>query len=239
MGILYRLFRDTEEENKRRLLSLVEPRPGGRLLDLGCSDGSFTVRLARATVVAEAWGVEVAEAHAQRAREHGVRVVTADLNHGLPVVSRSFDIVHANQIIEHLTNTDGFMREIARALKPDGYALISTNNLASWHNIFSLLWGQQPMPAHVSSELILGNRLDPRFGQRHPAKEDSHLRTFSWSGLRHLAEYDGLEVEELTTAGYYPLPPAIARWFCRLDRWHGAFLILKGIPRRRPDDGVC
>ena len=179
--------------------------------------------------MSQAWGIEVVKAHIKKASERGVQVIEADLNQRMPVASRSFDIVHANQVIEHLTGTDGFVREIARVLKPNGYAIISTNNLGSWHNIFSLLWGHQPMPSHVSSEVIVGNSLDPRLGQPHPAKEDSHLRIFSWSGLRDLAEWHGLKVQELTTAGYYPFPPPMARWLCRLDRRHGVFLILKGV----------
>lgn len=230
MGIFYRVFRATEQENRRRILSLLEPRPGGTLLDLGCNDGSFTVEVARAAAVSEAWGIEVAEPHAQKARERGVRVIMANLDCGIPVSSQSVDIVHSNQVIEHLTNTDGFLKEIGRVLKPGGYALISTNNLGSWHNVLSLLLGQQPMPAHVSSEIILGNRFDPRLGQPHPAKEDSHLRIFSWAGLRDLAEWQGLKVQQLATAGYYPFPPLVGRWLCRIDRWHGAFLILKAVP---------
>jgi methionine biosynthesis protein MetW len=228
MGVLYKVFRDTEEENRQKILSLAEPRPGGKLLDLGCNDGSFTMRVARKARVESVWGVEVVESHIAKARERGIEVLEADLNCGLPVESHSFDVVHANQVIEHLTHTDDFIREIVRVLKPTGYALISTNNLGSWHNIASLVGGLQPMPSHVSSEKIIGNRLDPRLGQPHPAHEDSHLRIFSWSGLKELAECHGMKVQQLVTAGYYPFPPQVARWFCQIDRWHGAFLIMKG-----------
>lgn len=67
-----------------------------------------------------------------------------------------FDLVHANQVIEHLYETDLFIKEIYRILKKGGYAIISTPNLAGLHNIVSLILGKQPFPAHVSNEIVLG-----------------------------------------------------------------------------------
>ena len=42
MGYLERVFRASEEENRQVILQTLEPRPGGVLLDLGCSDGEVT-----------------------------------------------------------------------------------------------------------------------------------------------------------------------------------------------------
>jgi SAM-dependent methyltransferase len=174
---------------------------------------------------AEAHGVEFVDAAASAARARGVEVVSHDLNEPLPYDSGSFDVVHSNQVIEHLVKTDTFVREIRRVLKPTGYALISTNNLSSWHNVFSLALGMQPMPCHVSDEFVIGNRLDPRRGEEHPEKGFTHLRIFSFGALRELLELHGLRVDELVTSGYYPFPPRIADVLCRIDRRHGAFLI--------------
>jgi SAM-dependent methyltransferase len=224
---LYRVYRATERLNKRAILDAAERRPGGALLDCGCGDGSFTAELAARTGVAEAHGIEAVPDRVTEAEGRGVRVERADLNARLPYTDRRFDIVHANQVIEHLHATDLFLREIRRLLKPDGYALLSTNNLASWHNVASLALGFQPTPAHVSSEVIVGNPFDPLRGQAIAAGEDSHLRLFSFQGLAELCRHHGFAVLALRTAGYYPLPPSLARPCARLDRRHGAFLIAK------------
>ena len=42
-------------------------------------------------------------------------------------------------------------------LAPGGLACLSTNNLASWHNIVSLGLGYQPTPMHVSEKVVVGN----------------------------------------------------------------------------------
>jgi SAM-dependent methyltransferase len=229
-GYLYDIFRASERRNKERILELARPAPGGRLLDLGCNDGAFTMELVGRVGAAEAYGVEFVDSLAGEARGRGVEVVSNDLNEPLPYDSDSFDVVHSNQVIEHLVKTDTFVREIRRVLRPSGYALISTNNLASWHNLFSLVLGMQPMPCHVSDELVLGNSMDPRRGEEHPEKGFTHLRIFSYRALQDLLELHGLRVDQLVTSGYYPFPPPVADVLCRIDRWHGAFLIAVATP---------
>jgi len=227
MGYLRRLFEQTGLANKAEILDTLEPRPAGRLLDCGCGNGEFTARLARRARVAECYGVECVDARIQEATGRGIIVAKADLNEPLPYADGFFDIVHANQVIEHLANTDLFLREVKRLLRPDGYAIVSTNNLASWHNVFSLALGMQPMPMHVSNEALVGNLFDPRRGEQHPFDGDAHLRIFSYRALHELCLYHGFRVESLKTAGYYPLPPAVARLACKMDKVHGVYLIAK------------
>lgn len=90
-------------------------------------------------------GVEIDEGRASAARDLGIQVSSHNLNEALPYEDESFDVVHSNQVIEHVMSSDRFLREEWRFLKPDGLAVVSTNNLASWHNIFSLA-GMQPPP---------------------------------------------------------------------------------------------
>jgi len=227
MGYLRKLFEQTGLANKADILDTIEACPGGRLLDCGCGDGRFTARLARRAGVSESYGIECVDQRVEEASGRGIIVTKADLNDPLPYEDGFFDIVHANQIIEHLINTDLFLRETKRVLRPDGYAILSTNNLASWHNVFSLALGMQPMPMHVSNEALVGNAFDPRRGERHPFEGDAHKRIFSYRGLRELCLYHGFEIDGLKTAGYYPLPPGLARLACKIDSIHGVYLIAK------------
>src|ERR687892_138668 len=170
-------------------------------------------------------GVELIERHAVVARERGVDVRIGDLDDGIPFPSESFDVVHANQVLEHVRRTDVFMREVRRVLKPDGLACISTNNLSSWHNVLSLGLGMQPMPMHVSDEIIVGNPLNPEHRWGHRDAGRTHLRLFTARALSELANFHGLALERLEAVGYYPLPPLLARAAARVDPLHAAFLI--------------
>ena len=228
---LLRVFRATESLNREAILSMLPNEIGSFLLDCGCGDGSFTLDIAQHVDAGFVSGVEWDPDRAASALARGVNAVRADLNSGLPFADQTFDLVHSNQVIEHLQATDLFLRETRRVLKPGGLAVLSTNNLASWHNVVSLVLGMQPPPMHVSNEVIAGNPFDPLRGSQHPTEGDSHLRIFSFRALRDLCEYHGFKVEMLRTVGYYPFGPALSRVATRVDRWHGAFLVAK----MRPD----
>lgn len=225
MGYLSRVFHASEEANRRAILRALPAGRGGALLDLGTHRGDFTLRVAERLGAERVAGVELIERHAAAARERGVAVEVADLDEGLPFASESYDVVHANQVLEHVRRTDVFLREIHRVLRPGGLACISTNNLSSWHNVVSLGLGMQPMPMHVSDEIIVGNPLNPenRWGHRDLGR--THLRLFTGRALSELASYHGLALERLETVGYYPLPPLLARAAARADPLHGAFLV--------------
>ncbi len=225
MGYLSRVFHASEEANRRAILRSLARASGDSMLDVGTHRGDFTARLAGQVGAERVAGVELIERHAAVARSRGIDVTVADLDEGIPFPSESFDIVNANQVIEHVRRTDVLLREFRRVVKPNGYVCISTNNLASWHNVLSLGLGMQPMPMHVSDEIIVGNPLNPedRWGHRDLGR--THLRLFTARALSELAAYHGLATEQIRAVGYYPLPPLLARLATRVDPIHGAFLV--------------
>ena len=224
-GYLVRVFHATEEANRRRFLAALPAAGAGRLLDVGTHRGDFTLRIAERVGAREVQGVELLPEHADVARGRGIDVTQADVEHGLPYEDGRFDVVCANQIIEHLRNTDLFLSEVRRVLAPGGVACVSTNNLSSWHNVISLTLGYQPNPMHVSDEVILGSPLNPESGRAHEDRGRIHVRLFTARALVELARHHGLGCETIESVGYYPLPPVAARLAVRIDGAHGAFLI--------------
>jgi SAM-dependent methyltransferase len=224
-GALSRIFLATEEVNRRAVLRALPAGKGGRLLDIGTYDGAFTERIAARVGADSVTGLELMAEHAEQARAHGIEIVEGDLEEGLPFEDEAFDVVTANQVIEHVRGTDGFLRELRRVLKPGGVACISTNNLSSWHNVVSLVLGYQPPPQHVSDEVIVGNPVNPGQGMPHEDYGQAHLRLFTARALRELAGHHGLDVVAARGTGYYPLPPLLARVAARIDRRHAAFLV--------------
>jgi len=98
----------------------------GSLLDVGCAKGLF-LDLARK----RGWnvqGVEISHTTAAFARqEFGLQVFTGVLEEA-HFPANSFDVVSLWDLIEHLDNPFGFLRETARILKPGGIVLILTPN---------------------------------------------------------------------------------------------------------------
>jgi SAM-dependent methyltransferase len=213
-----------EEENLRNIergLALGGVRHS--ILDLGCDDGERTLRFARAARASEVHGVELVEARASLAEERGIRVAIGDLRDPLTFEDARFDAVVSNQVIEHLANTDRFIAEVHRVLKPGGVAVVSTENLASWHNIAALVFGWQPFSlTNVSSTRSgLGNPVALHRADDQPGMESwQHVQVFSFRGLRELFEAHGLVVDKMLGAGYYPFPARLGRALPR----HAAFL---------------
>ena len=222
---LIRAFRSAEEENRRVILEQV-PRLGGRLLDLGCGDGAFTVDVAARMGADEVAGIEFIPDIAEQAEKRGVEVARSNLGERFPFADGHFDVVQSNQVIEHLPSTDHFMRESRRVVREGGRVIHSTNNLASWHNVFSLLLGWQPLPAHVSDEIILGNPVNPYGEVEAPVAGQTHLRIFTGRALADLANHHGLKVQAVKGAGYYPFPAGASGLLARFDARHAAFLVL-------------
>lgn len=130
------------------------------MLDVGCDDGSWTekVRLRAGLEPGDVFGIEIVDERRALAEARGFHPRPGDLEQRWPYEDGMFTLVHANQVIEHVKRLVHFALETRRALEPGGTALICTENLASWHNIASLLPGYQPFSVtNISRTGPLGN----------------------------------------------------------------------------------
>jgi SAM-dependent methyltransferase len=221
------MFDRAMDQNLANIESLLAARPGGLLLDLGCDDGTNTTRFAAAARATEAYGLELVGERAKLAADRNIRVRVGDLNRPFPFDDRSFDLVVSNQVIEHLHDTDNFVRESYRVLRPGGLVVVSTENLASWHNIGALMFGWQPFSlTNVSDRRLgIGNPLAIHRGEQLALESWQHLRVFAHRGLRELFQAHGFVVSEISGAGYFPLP----RWLATVDGRHAAFVTMSAV----------
>jgi SAM-dependent methyltransferase len=229
------LWADAEDAYRACILAVVAAARPTSLLDLGCHDGAWTRRLADAAGarLGRVCGVEVVPAAAEAARGRGVEVEVGDLNDPLAYADASFDLVHANQVIEHVADLDRFVSELRRVLVPGGLAVVCTENLASWHYVAALVAGFMPFSlTNVSERGALGNPL-ALGGERNVAFEPSwaHTRVLTAVGLAHLFELHDLRIRQRFGSGYHPLPPWAARRVAPRDVRHAAFI---GLVAERP-----
>jgi ubiquinone/menaquinone biosynthesis C-methylase UbiE len=199
--------------NQDNIKSLVRGRSHSTLCDLGCDDGTWTMALAAAAGATELHGVEIVHERAKLARDRGIKVVVADLNRNLPYAADSFDLVHANQVIEHITDLDKFLSEIHRVLRPGGVSVISTENASSWHNIGASVMGWQIFSlSNVSSKVGgLGNPLALHRGESGMISSWTHKTVFNYRGLLEIQQVHGLRPTKVLGAGYHPLSPRLGR----------------------------
>jgi SAM-dependent methyltransferase len=111
---------------------------GETLLDLGCGTGYGTAELADALAPGiRVFGLDRIKP-AKTSRRDNARYVSGDL-HGIPLAPETFDTITSFQVIEHLEDPTRYLEAIARLLRADGRAFITTPNLLTsdqvnpWH----------------------------------------------------------------------------------------------------------
>lgn len=122
-----------EQKKKRikmwgnRLKELQKIRQGGRLLDVGCGEGTF-LKLAKRN----GWHISGTELSAY-AVKYATDVLGADIfcgeieDAGYP--ENSFDIVTMWHVLEHVRDPNQYLNEIRRVLRPDGLLVIAVPNV--------------------------------------------------------------------------------------------------------------
>ena len=128
---------EAQKKNRENIFKLL-PKINGKvsILDLGCDDGSWTEKLGAKYTNFSLSGVEVVEERYKEAIKKGINVKSFDLNGPFDFENSFFDVVHCNQVIEHLYDTESFISEVYRVLRSGGTFIVSSVSLSSWHNIF-------------------------------------------------------------------------------------------------------
>ncbi|WP_074656011.1 class I SAM-dependent methyltransferase [Terriglobus roseus] len=158
------VFRDHTEEIKRSIFPSSGPRPGTRVLELGCGPGFYACRLARLFPQIQTIGIDqsVSLLEWARSRASASHLQNCSFRHGdacalhdgleqvdAIVVSRLFLIVHDRERV---------VSEIFRILKPGGRCFVAEpttrfkTRLPLWFmQISELLSGDSPWRANASS----------------------------------------------------------------------------------------
>jgi SAM-dependent methyltransferase len=122
------------------ILYLLLPDRKASILDIGPNVYLFKTLLEREKFSAYSY---TAMDVVRRYDDPAVNQVVHDANKGpYPFPDASFDLIIASDVIEHVKETDVFLREVARLLKPDGEFFCTTPNYASLFSIVKVLQGK-------------------------------------------------------------------------------------------------
>lgn len=236
-------------------LSFMEHDPEARILDAGCGNGELTELFAGAVGSDNMFGIEAVSDAAKLAEGRNIRVSLGDMEERWPFPDDEFNVVVSSQSIEHVGRSRFYVSEMRRVLKPGGYAVIMTTNLACWTNILPLVLGWEPPGTSMVEGRILGlppvglqyqEELSSVFeGPGHPTMDSSlpkragpeehhgptgaygHVRVLSYRGLLDLLSQGGLDLQSVKGSGYYPFSGRISRLLSALDPRHTNFLSVK------------
>lgn len=103
-------------EYGRSLIDVLQPRPGLRVLDLGCGDGVLAAELQERGC--QVVGVDSSPQQVEAARRRGVTAVVCN-GHRLPFAAE-FDAVFSNAALHWMQRPDEVLSGVSRALRPGG-----------------------------------------------------------------------------------------------------------------------
>jgi 2-polyprenyl-3-methyl-5-hydroxy-6-metoxy-1,4-benzoquinol methylase len=127
----------------------------GRLLDVGCSSGTFLWLAKR-----NGWsvcGVELNKDTAQIANDNGLDVSVGELaSADYPLAS--FDAIHLGDVIEHVRDPQALLSQVSAFLRSDGVIVLVTPNhdaifplLTFWlYRLFNMPWSHPTPPYHLN-----------------------------------------------------------------------------------------
>lgn len=200
-----KFIKNTEELNYGRGIvvrwsteKILNSKESFRILDLGLGVGT-DIKNIRAKLdprKVEYYGLETDSSYISHSRKIA-KVFKIDIEHQkIPAANAYFDIVIANQIIEHTKEIFWIFSEISRVLKPKGIVIVGIPNLASFHNRILLLLGLQP-----SCIEILG----------------PHVRGITKDGFKRFIETGKFyKVLKIAGSNFYPFPAPLAKLLARI-----------------------
>ena len=164
--------------NRPEMLKLLPKRDRAiRVLKIGCGEGAFSASIPGAT---ETWGIEPDRRSAEIAASRLTKVFTAtydEIERELP--SAYFDLVVCNDVIEHMTDHDVFLRSIRACMAPGSCLLGSVPNVRCFSNLFNLIIARD---WHYQDSGIL---------------DRTHYRFFTFRSLRRALEDASFTVTKL------------------------------------------
>ncbi len=196
--------RRTAENSAAYLLPSL--RPGLDLLDVGCGPGTITVDLAARVAPGRVLGIDVVEdplAEARAAADRAAVEVTFAVGdvYALDLPDASVDVVHAHQVLQHLTDPVAALREMARVCRPGGVLAVRDVDYAT------MTW----FPDNPGLDRWLG--LYGAVARANGAEPDAGRRLLAWA---HAA---GLREVTATTSSWCYASPAERAWWG--DSWAG------------------
>ncbi|HEV2033372.1 MAG TPA: methyltransferase domain-containing protein [Candidatus Dormibacteraeota bacterium] len=106
---------------------------GRRILDVGCGTGTMLIYLAR---FGNAQGVDIDEEAIEYCHARGLTQVSQSAADSLPFSNDTFELVTVLDVIEHIDDDVGVLREVRRVLRPGGRLLVTVP-------AYMFLWGRQ------------------------------------------------------------------------------------------------
>lgn len=112
-----------------------------KILDIACNDGELSSVFQK---FGDVLAIDINRDAVNKCIKRGVDCLCTDVYGLPPKYNGNFDVIIAGDIIEHIFDTDKFLKRIMQLLKSGGLLLLTTANIASFGRRVMLLMGKNP-----------------------------------------------------------------------------------------------
>lgn len=165
------------------------PKDAKKILELGCGEGMFGSYL-RDKMSTEVWGIEIETKFATKAKKNLDKVYIGDAETIIKKLpAKSFDVIVANDVLEHMVDPYSVLKEAKRILKKDGVVVSSIPNMRNYHVLHKLV--RQGQWEYEESGIL----------------DRTHLRWFTYKSIIKMYEDLGYEVVQQAGIDDSYMPP--------------------------------
>lgn len=151
-----------------------------KVLDVGCGGGIIGSQIGMTGN--SVYGVDISLSNVKKARSKGIKAKQCNIENDTIPFKTKFDIIVAGEIIEHVFDTENFLKKLRRKLNKDGDLIITTPNAAAFGRRLLLLIGRNP-------------HLEPSADTKYAG----HVRYFTKDSLEELLKSTGFKIEVFTS----------------------------------------
>ena len=215
---------DIRKDIEKIVGEMVNNKEKLNYLDIGCGTGkrtlSFKHFLEDFDLKVIANGLDISQNNVSEAVKSGINAVWHDIEKEKPPFQA--DIITCFEVIEHIYDTDRFVRNVYDTLNTSGVLIVSTPNTISWKNRISMIFGIPPLNLEVSLKDYYGLKLLKRFFKNFVPS--AHIRGFTPLSLKELLEDNGFKVistwglENWRIAKFFGSFPSLATNFLLIAR---------------------
>jgi 2-polyprenyl-6-hydroxyphenyl methylase/3-demethylubiquinone-9 3-methyltransferase len=180
----------------------LKPLAGKRALDVGCGAGLLTEPLAR--LGGDVTGVDAAPANIEAASRHALGSGLAITYRAgeLSELARQYDLVSCLEVLEHVSDKAGFIRQLAERMTPDGLLVLSTPNRTPQSSLLLVqaaeALGRIPRGTHRWDDFVTPDELRTLFAGA--GLQMGALTGIAWSLSSGLHLSDDLSLDYIVTA---------------------------------------
>lgn len=156
--------RDTDRPWYRYAARVLPETKGGRWIDLGCGQAEFLELAGQRGLVG--LGLDVEHNNARACLASGRPALVADLNRPLPFRDGALDGASLIEVIEHVVAAEGLVEELARVIRPGGWLVMTTPNVAHLTYRWRALTGHEPKQEGYHYRFFVKKTLTRLFADR-------------------------------------------------------------------------